>query len=135
MTLDDQLRAVFALRSIAVLGAKDAPYEAAFYVPDYLSRQGYRIQAVNPKLAGQHLWGQPAVATLADAAPADIIEIFRQPSFLPGHVEEILALPWRPQVVWFQLGIRHDHAAATLSAAGITVIQDRCMMPDHRRVR
>ena len=64
----------------------------------------------------------------------DVIEIFRRPEYLPGHADEILALPWRPKVVWFQLGIRNDVAAEKLARAGIRVVQDRCMMPDHRRL-
>jgi hypothetical protein len=65
---------------------------------------------------------------------ADVIDVFRRPAFLPGHAAEILALPWRPAVVWFQLGIRHDGAAGELAGAGIKVVQDRCMMPEHRRL-
>src|SRR5204862_98780 len=76
-----------------------------------------------------------AVARLADLGePADVIEIFRRPAYLPDHAREILVLPWRPTAVWFQLGIRHDGAAAMLARAGIRVVQDRCMMPEHRRL-
>jgi predicted CoA-binding protein len=64
----------------------------------------------------------------------DVIEVFRRPELLPGHAREILQLPWKPAVVWFQLGIRHDGAAAELAGAGIRVVQDRCMMPEHRRL-
>jgi predicted CoA-binding protein len=66
--------------------------------------------------------------------PVDVIEIFRRPEYLPGHAREILALSWRPKAVWFQLGIRHDGAAAELARAGIDVVQNRCMMPEHRRL-
>ena len=122
-------------KSIAVLGAKAEPSEPAFYVPRYLSAQGYRILPVNPTLSVRELHGQPIVGALADlAAPVDVVEVFRRPELLPGHATEILALPWRPAVVWFQLGIRHDDAAERLARAGIRVVQDRCMMPDHRRL-
>jgi hypothetical protein len=63
-----------------------------------------------------------------------VVEVFRRPQYLPGHAEEILAMPRWPAVVWFQLGIRHDGAAERLAAAGIRVVQDRCMMPEHRRL-
>ena len=63
-----------------------------------------------------------------------VIEVFRRPEYLPGHAAEILALPWRPRAVWFQLGIRNDSAAEALARAGIRVVQDRCMMPEHRRL-
>jgi predicted CoA-binding protein len=122
-------------RTVAVLGAKPGPSEAAQYVPAYLRQHGYRIQPVNPRFAGQRLHDQVTVARL-DALPeeADLIEIFRRPEYLVGHADEILALPWRPRVVWFQLGIRNDAAAEKLARAGIRVVQDRCMMPEHRRL-
>jgi uncharacterized protein len=122
-------------RTVAVLGAKARPAEPAHYVPAYLAREGYRILPVNPTLAGMAILGAPVVATLAHlSAPVDVIEVFRRPEYLPGHAAEILALPWRPAAVWFQLGIRNDTAAARLAQAGIRVVQDRCMMPEHRRL-
>jgi uncharacterized protein len=122
-------------RTIAVLGAKAEPGEPAYYVPAYLKARGYHIAPVNPTRAGERMFGEPVVATLADLpAPADVVEVFRRPQFLPGHASEILRLPWKPAVVWFQLGIRHDGAAAELARAGIRVVQDRCMMPEHRRL-
>ena len=123
------------VRTIAVLGAKAGAGEPAFYVPSYLKTRGYRIVPVNPTRAGEHILGEAVVATLADLPhPVDAIEVFRRPEFLPGHASEILRLPWKPAVVWFQLGIRHDAAAAELARAGIRVVQDRCMMPEHRRL-
>jgi hypothetical protein len=122
-------------RTIAVLGAKAQANEPAFYVPAYLAARGYRILPVNPTLTGRSLFGVSVAATLADLGePVDVIEVFRRPEFLPGHAREVLALPWRPHVVWFQLGIRHDGAAEMLARAGIHVVQDRCMMPEHRRL-
>ena len=122
-------------RTIAVLGAKGEPGEPAFYVPAYLKARGYRVLPVNPTRAGERILGEPVVATLADLAePVDVVEVFRRPEFLPAHASEIARLPWKPAVVWFQLGIRHDAAAAALVRAGIRVVQDRCMMPEHRRL-
>jgi predicted CoA-binding protein len=122
-------------RTVAVLGAKVGVDQPAYYVPAYLAARGYRILPVNPTLVGRSLFGVPVVPTLADLAePVDVIEVFRRPEFLPGHAREILSLPWRPAVVWFQLGIRHDGAAELLARAGILVVQDRCMMPEHRRL-
>jgi predicted CoA-binding protein len=122
-------------RTVAVLGAKAHPSQPAHYVPAYLVRVGYRVLPVNPTLVGTRILGEPVVATLADlAAPVDVVEVFRRPEYLPGHAAEILTLPWRPAVVWFQLGIRNDVAAGRLARAGIRVVQDRCMMPEHRRL-
>jgi uncharacterized protein len=122
-------------RTVAVLGAKVGAAQPAFYVPAYLHARGYRILPVNPVLAGQTVFGETVVGTLADLRErVDVIDVFRRPEYLPGHALEILALSWRPRAVWFQLGIRHDGAAAQLARAGIDVVQDRCMMPEHRRL-
>ncbi|MBI1847592.1 MAG: CoA-binding protein [Candidatus Rokubacteria bacterium] len=122
-------------RTVAVLGAKAGAHEPAFYVPRYLAEHGYRILPVNPTLPDRALFDAPVVPTLAGLpAPVDVIEVFRRPEYLPGHAAEILALPWCPRAVWFQLGIRHDGAAERLARAGIRVVQDRCMMPEHRRL-
>ena len=133
---DEGLRQILrAGRTIAVLGAKQQPSEPAYYVPAYLAGRGYRVLPVNPTLAGEAVLGTRIVGTLADLdTPADVIDVFRRPEFLPGHAREILALPWRPQAVWFQLGIRNDAAAEMLARAGIRVVQNRCMMPEHRRL-
>ncbi len=133
---DEGLRAILsAARTVAVIGAKADRTRAAWYVPAYLESRGYRIWPVNPTLEGRRLFGVPVLGTVADLpAPVDVIEIFRRPEHLPGHAAEILALPWRPRAVWFQLGIRHDGAAERLARAGIDVVQDRCMMPEHRRL-
>lgn len=123
-------------RTIAVLGAHVREEKPAFYVPDYLYGQGYRMLPVNPHFAGRELWGEPIVATLADlAAPVDGVVVFRRSEALPDHRDQLLDLEPAPQWVWFQLGIRNDAVAAALAADGITVVQDRCMLVDHRRWR
>jgi len=122
-------------RTVAVLGAKAQPGQPAYYVPAYLAQEGYEIRPVNPTLTGRTIHGRPVVATLADlTGPVDVIEVFRRPEYLPSHAAEILALAWRPSVVWFQLGIRNAAAAESLARADIRVVQDRCMMPEHRRL-
>ena len=127
-------RILTTARTVAVLGAKVGAEQPAFYVPAYLAARGYRILPVNPTLTGS-LFGEPVAPTLADVGePADVIDVFRRPEFLVGHAREILSLPWRPTAVWFQLGIRHDGAAELLARDGILVVQDRCMMPEHRRL-
>jgi predicted CoA-binding protein len=133
---DDGLRRILReARVIAVLGAKADRFAPSHFVPAYLSEHGYRILPVNPTITGRRVFGVAAVARLADLTePADVVEVFRRPQYLPGHAEEILAMAHRPAVVWFQLGIRHDAAAERLAAAGIRVVQDRCMMPEHRRL-
>jgi predicted CoA-binding protein len=119
--------------TIAVLGIKAGEHDDAFRVPGYLQRAGYRILPVSPKLAS--VLGERCVPRLAELRePADLIDVFRAAAHVPGHAEEILALPWRPRAVWLQQGIRDDVSAARLEAAGIAVVQDRCIMVEHRRL-
>jgi predicted CoA-binding protein len=122
-------------KTIAVLGAKRGREQPAYYVPAYLQAHGYRVYPVNPTLVGDTVLGVAVLSALGDlTGPVDVIEVFRRAEHLPGHAAEILALPWRPRAVWFQLGIRHPGAAERLARAGLHVVQDRCMMPEHRRL-
>ena len=122
-------------KTIAVLGAKPDPGEPAYYVPAYLAARGYRILPVNPVYVGREFHGAPVVGTLADLQEMpDVVDVFRRPEYLLDHAREILALSPPPSTVWFQLGIVNDVAAERLARAGIRVVQNRCMMPDHRRL-
>ncbi len=122
-------------RTIAVVGARDKPSQAGFYVGEYLVQAGYGVVPVSPRLAGGQLWGQPVVATLADLpAPVDLVNVFRKSQDVPQHLEEILALDPLPRVVWLQLGIRNQAVARALEARGIQVVQDRCTLAEHRRL-
>jgi predicted CoA-binding protein len=133
---DSELRDILArTRTIAVLGAHTDPNKPACYVPDYLHAAGYTVHAVNPVFAGHVMWGSPCVAVLTDldrSEPLDMVDVFRRPEFLLGHVPEILAV--KPRVVWLQLGIRHAEFARTLREAGIDVVEDRCTLAEHRRL-
>jgi len=133
-TSDDELRELLeSVHTIAVVGMKDAESEDAFRVPRYLQQHGYRIVPVNPKLV--RVLGERAHAKLSELDVAvDLVDLFRAPEHIPAHVDEILALSPRPKAVWMQLGIVHGGAAARLRAAGIAVVQDRCIMVDHRRL-
>ncbi len=133
---DAELKAILqSARVIAVLGAHRDLSRAAAYVPEYLAGVGYRIIPVNPKFTGEVLFGEPVRPDLASIDdPVDVVDVFRPSQAIPGHLEDILAMQPLPKVVWFQLGIRNDEAAAELSARGITVVQDRCMLAEHRRL-
>ncbi len=134
MTSRDTLRRILQeARTVAVLGAHPDPARAAFYVPDYLKRHGYRVIPVNATKVGQVLHGEPVRASLTDIdEPVDVVDVFRRSEAVPGHVAEILAMKPLPRVVWLQSGIRNEAAAEKLRAAGIEVVQDRCMMAEHR---
>ena len=129
----DLLALLEASRTIAVVGMKNNESQDAYRVPLYMQRHGYRILPVNPKL--DRVLGERATHSLADVSlPVDLVNLFRAPDNLPRHVEEILAMQPRPRAVWMQLGIVHGASAARLRAEGIQVVQDRCIMVEHRRL-
>lgn len=133
---DDEQQLIEVLRdskTIAIIGVKRDESEDAHRVPKYMQARGYRIIPVNPKL--DRILGEKAYSRVSDVdVPIDLVNLFRAPENIPEHVREILAMPNRPKAVWMQLGIYHGSAAAKLRAQGITVIQDRCIMVEHRRL-
>lgn len=137
LTTDIEVAAALrAARTIAVLGAHEQPTKPAFYVPDYLHGQGYRIVPVNPQLAGKVLWGEAVRATLAEIGEAiDIVDVFRRPELLAGHLDDLRSMRPPPKLVWLQLGIRNDAFAKDVQRAGMDVVQDRCTLADHQRLR
>lgn len=130
--------AVRAIRTVAVIGMKDErePDAAAYRIPKTLQEQGMRVIPVNPKL--EEALGEPAYPSIG-AVPDrfDTVDVFRRSSAVGEVADAVLALPpeRRPQLVWLQLGIRNDEAARRLSEAGLTVVQDRCLMVDALRYR
>ena len=124
-------------RRIAVLGIKTEAQreQPAFYVPEYMARAGYDIVPVPVYYPDTTLiLGRPVYrAVSAVPGPVDMVNVFRRPRDIPPHVQDILAA--RPRVVWLQLGIRHDEAAEAFARAGIHVVQDRCLLVEHRRLR
>src|SRR5262245_62344358 len=123
-----------ATRRSAVLGIKTEAQarQAAFYVPRYLAAVGFEIIPVPvyyPEVA--HILGHPVYRKLVDIPKeVDLVDVFRRADDIPGHVEDILAK--KPKAVWLQSGIRHDGVAERLAQAGIQVVQDRCLMVEHR---
>lgn len=123
-----------SVHTIAVIGMKDDINEDAYRIPYYMSTKGYRIYPVNPGKIGKNSLGEQFVAKVTDLKEQiDLVDIFRRSEFLPGHVKEILAMKPLPKYVWFQLGIVNDEAAQELEKAGIKVVQDRCLMVEHRK--
>jgi predicted CoA-binding protein len=131
---DPELAALLrSVKSIAVLGIKDDPTQDAHRVPRYLQAHGYRILPVSPRC--REVLGEHCAATLAGLdEPADLVDVFRGSQHIAGHTEEILAMRPRPRAVWLQRGIRDDASAERLAAADILVVQDRCLMVEHRRL-
>lgn len=120
--------------TIAVLGIKteDQATQPAFYVPRYLQTAGFQVIPVPvyyPKAT--RILGQQVYRRLVDIPiHIDLVNVFRLSQDVPPHVADILAK--MPKAVWLQSGIRNDAAAETLAKAGIKVVQDRCIMVDHR---
>lgn len=121
-------------KTIAVLGIKpeDQAYQPAFYVPDYLASAGFTVVPVPvyyPDVT--HILGQKVYRKLVDIPDdIDLVDVFRRAEDLPAHLDDILAK--KPKAVWFQSGIRNDAVAQQLAEAGIQVVQNRCLMVDHR---
>jgi len=121
---------VRSMRAIAVVGMKDEAQgdQPAFEIPRMLQGKGLRVIPVNPKLkSALGVVAHPDLASVGE--PFDLVDVFRRVEVIPALAEEILALPAerRPRVVWLQSGIRHEGAADRLAAAGIDVVQDRCL--------
>lgn len=124
------------VRSIAVVGASPNPSRPSHGVARFLARQGYRVFLVNPGQAGREQDGLRFYGTLADVPePIDMVDVFRAPEHLASVVTEVLALSPRPRLIWTQLGVRDDKAAATAEAAGVAVIMDRCPAIEIPRLR
>ncbi|MEN0061677.1 MAG: CoA-binding protein [Myxococcota bacterium] len=117
-------------KRIAVLGAHPDEHRAAYYVPKYLKEQGWTVIGINPTRAGEAWLGGTILASLEEAGPVDLIDVFRRSEALADHRDEFLAAG--APIIWFQLGIENEAVATDLRAAGLRVIQDRCMLADHR---
>ncbi|HWS99647.1 MAG TPA: CoA-binding protein [Pyrinomonadaceae bacterium] len=126
-----------ATKRIAVLGIKTERQagQPAFYVPSYLASAGFEVIPVPvyyPDVT--EILGRKVYRKLADIpGDVDLVNVFRRSEDIAPHLEDILAK--NPKAVWFQSGIRNDQAAQKLALAGIKVVQDRCLMVDHRWMR
>jgi predicted CoA-binding protein len=135
LTTNDQLRDLLTeTKTIAVLGIKPEShrFQPAFYVSEYMANAGYEIIPVPvyyPEVT--EILGKPVYRRLEDVpSEIDLLNVFRRSEDIPKHTDEILAK--KPKAVWFQLGIRNDAVAEKLAEAGIKVVQDLCLMVEHR---
>ncbi len=117
---------------IAVVGASNKPERAGNYVFGFLVARGFEVTGVNPGLAGQTLHGRPVVATLEEAGPLDMVDIFRASDQAGAVVDEAVRLGAR--TVWMQLGVIDEDAAARARAAGVRVVMDRCPLQEWGRL-
>ena len=124
-----------SVRTIGIVGASANDVRPSYFVMKYLIGKGFEVFAVNPGHAGKEILGRPTFARLADIpVPIDMVDIFRAPEAVPGIIDEALTLNPLPKVVWMQLGIRHDEAAAQAEAAGVKVVMNRCPKIEYGRL-
>ena len=123
------------VKSIAMVGVSPKENRPSYFAFKYLLERGYTMIPVNPGQAGGELLGRKVYARLADIPePVDMVDIFRASQYAEAIVDEALALKPRPQVIWMQLGIRNDAAAAKAEAAGLKVVMNRCPKIEYGRL-
>ena len=130
---DDEIRDILlSTRRIAVVGASDRPSRPSFGVAAFLRDRGYAVAPVNPGIAGRELHGATVAARLDEAAPLDMVDVFRRSSEAGAAVDEAIRLGARS--VWLQLGVVDDAAGERSRAAGLRFVQDRCPVIEWRRL-
>jgi hypothetical protein len=123
------------VRTIAIVGASANDVRPSFFVTKYLIDKGFEVYPINPGHAGKEILGRMTYARLAEVpVPIDMVDIFRASASVPPIVDEALALDPLPKVIWTQLTVRHDEAAAKAEAAGIKVVMNRCPKIEYGRL-
>ncbi len=133
---DNYIRTILrSVRSIAVVGASPNTVRPSYFLFKYMLERGYDVIPVNPGQAGKEMLGKTFVASLKDIGrPVDMIDIFRASEHVMPVVDEALALSPPPRVIWMQLGVRNDAAAAKIEDAGIKVVMNRCPKIEYGRL-
>jgi len=135
---DDYIAGILgAVRVFAFIGASANTSRPSYFAMKYLLGKGYTVHPVNPGYAGQTILGQHVYATLADVpAPVDVVDIFRNSQAALGITRDAIALKHKlgVNVVWMQLGVRNDEAAAEGEAAGLRVVMNRCPKIEYGRL-
>lgn len=125
MPTDSEIREILtSTKTIALVGWSPKPDRPSHRVAAFLKARGYRVIPVNPGQAGQTVLGETVVASLAEAGPVDMVDIFRRSEEAGGVVDQAIAAGAR--VVWMQLGVVDEAAAARARAAGLKAVMDRC---------
>jgi uncharacterized protein len=133
---DSYIRGILnTVKTIAMVGISPKDVRPSYFAFKYLLERGYRMIPVNPGQVGGDILGQPVYGQLADIPePIDMVDVFRAPQYALAIVEEALALVPKPQVIWMQLGIRNEAAAALAEANGLKVVMDRCPKIEYGRL-
>jgi hypothetical protein len=128
---DDDIRKIFSLKNVAVVGMSKNEGKAAHYVPKYLSQQGYNIMPINPT-ADQILERKSYHSIDEVDQPIDIVDVFRPSDQVLPVVQQ--AIKKKPKVIWLQEGIHNAEAEELAQKAGIQVVFNRCMLAEHQRL-
>lgn len=135
---EDLIKSILrSTKTIAMVGASGNEMRPSYFAMKYLLDKGFLIHPINPGMAGKQILGRTVYASLKDVpAPVDMVDIFRDSSAALGIVDEALAEKDRlgVKVIWMQLGIINEEAAAKARAAGLTVIMDRCPKIEYGRL-
>ena len=131
---DAYLRGILnGVRTIAMVGASEHWNRPSFFAMKYLQDKGYRVIPVNPQAKGEAILGEKVYADLAEIPDKiDMVDIFRRAEAVPAIVDQAIAKG--AKVVWMQLGVRHDEAAAKAEAAGLKVVMNRCPKIEYSRL-
>ncbi len=133
---DSYIRGILTgVKSIAMVGASPVNVRPSYFAFKYLAERGYDMIPINPGQVGKSLVGKPFVAALKEIGrQVDMVDIFRNSDHAMAVVDEALALPVPPRVIWMQLGVRNDAAAAKAEAAGLKVVMNRCPKIEYGRL-
>lgn len=128
--MSTELEILKSCRTIAVVGLSSNKFRPSYDVSAYMQRAGYRIIPVNPQET--EILGEQCYARLEDIPErVDCVNVFRRPEFVPEIADAAIAIG--AKALWLQLGVVHDEAAERARAAGLLVVQDRCLLIEHRR--
>jgi predicted CoA-binding protein len=133
---DSYIRGILnTVKTIAMVGASEKENRPSYFAFKYLLEHGYHMIPVNPGHAGESMLGQKIYARLSDIRePIDMVDIFRASQYVLPIVQEVLSLKPLPRVIWMQLGIRNDEAAALAEANGMKVVMNRCPKIEYGRL-
>ncbi|MEA2994022.1 MAG: uncharacterized protein QOD40_2942 [Alphaproteobacteria bacterium] len=133
---DSYIRGILnTMKTIAMVGISPKDNRPSYFAFKYLQERGYRMIPVNPGQAGKEILGQKVYAKLSEIPePIDMVDIFRASQYALPIVDEALTLTPRPQVIWMQLTVRNDEAAAKAEAAGLKVVMNRCPKIEYGRL-
>jgi len=128
---DEEIKQIFSLKNVAVIGMSKNQEKAAHYVPKYLAQNGYNIMPVNP--TADEILDKKCYSSVGDVSePIDIVDVFRPSEQVLPVVQE--AIKKKPKVIWLQEGIHNEEAEDLARKSGIKVVFNRCMLAEHQRL-